>query len=420
MDQLIKEYADQQFKVIINGIEYNAIFRKVEGELGFEIATDNTLELEKMWRNIKVKLINGIYENRCITLINSFISKISDSKITLKIDIMIDGFEIGKKIKNKRITKFESSYYGIEEFDLSKIYENDFKEQSVKMKPQSDSFRYNNGTLRFNRLYRMNTDWYIFVLNKIVSFEFKYNNKTDIYTSIKDIWHLRNLFCIFSKKEIEPKEINIYDDKNHKAVVFMNLVREPNYKEKNELLEMEIRSFLIEYKDIKANFESILNNSIICFERIKPVISMYLDSKEKEMPVLNKFLAFTQMIECFSREYDGNNSKLLMLKKEPQKKKKDTELKYRIGSLIGRVNCIYSFRLEKVLKLSEKIAKGRNYYIHHDKSKQGDELKRDELFRYSYFLEDILLANIYLEIGIDKKIIEKVFENPFYYRIKAL
>ena len=73
-----------------------------------------------------------------------------------------------------------------------------------------------------------------------------------------------------------------------------------------------------------------------------------------------------------------------------------------------------------MFKLSERIAKGRNYYIHHDKSKKSDELTHNKLFDYSYFLEDILLANIYLEIGINKNVIKKAFINPFYYNIKSL
>ena len=68
-----------------------------------------------------------------------------------------------------------------------------------------------------------------------------------------------------------------------------------------------------------------------------------------------------------------------------------------------------------MFSLSEKITKGRNYYIHHDASKKKDELSHDQLFMYSYFLEDILLANIYIQLGIDKKIIKKAFDNPFYY-----
>lgn len=55
-----------------------------------------------------------------------------------------------------------------------------------------------------------------------------------------------------------------------------------------------------------------------------------------------------------------------------------------------------------MFNLAERIAKGRNYYINHDKSKENDEWAHNKLFDYSYLLEDILLTNIYLELILIK------------------
>lgn len=420
MEELIEQYNNQMFKVTLAEREYIAIFRRIDNCLGFEIETDNSVELRKLWRNGIFKVINGTYNEKAIVLINSYTRNTSENKITLKIDIMIDGFSIGKNINNKKIKGFSCSYHGINEFDLAKYYDFSVKESSIKAKCESDKFSCLEGNLFFHKTNHMSLGWNTFSCNKVNKFEFLYDRKVSVHTAIKDIWHIRNLLSIFSKKNIAVKEIQLYGTNNAKAILFLNHVKTPNYKFENEFIEHEENSFLITYNDIKDTFGNILENSKKCFKKITPVLSMYLDSIEKEMPVLNKFLAFNQMLECFSREYDEVNAKLLMITQEPSKSKKDTELKYRINSLIKKINFIYKFRSTKMFKLAEKIAKGRNYYIHHNKSKKSDELTHNKLFDYSYFLEDILLANIYLEIGINKSVIKKAFTNPFYYDIKSL
>lgn len=420
MEELIEQYNNQMFKIILSEKEYTAIFRKIDNCLGFEIETNNSIELGKVWKKDSFKVINGQYEGRSIVLINSYIRRTSENKITLKIDIMIDGFIIGKNSNNKKISGFLCSYHGINEFDLSIYYDFSVKENSMKSKCESDKFSCIDGSLIFHKTNHMLLGKNRFLCDKINKFEFLYDKKVSVHTAIKDIWHIRNLLSIFSKKNIVVKDIELYGANNTKARLFMNYVKTPNYQFENEFIEYEKNSFLITYNNIKDTFSDILEDSKECFEKISPVLSMYLDSLEKEMPVLNKFLAFNQMLECFSREYDESNAKLLMITKEPLKKRKDTELKYRINSLIKKVNFIYNFRSTKLFKLAEKIAKGRNYYIHYDKSKKADELTHNELFNYSYFLEDILLANIYLEIGINKNIIKEAFNNPFYYNIKSL
>lgn len=420
MEELIEQYSNQMFKVTLSEREYIAIFRRIDNSLGFEIETDNSVELRKLWRNDIFKVINGTYNERPIVLINSYTRNTSENKIALKIDIMIDGFSIGKNTNNKKIRGFSCSYHGINEFDLSRYYDFSVKEESIKAKCESDKFSCLEGDLFFHKTNHMSLGWNMFSCNKVNKFEFLYDRKVSVHTAIKDIWHIRNLLSIFSKKNIAIKEIELYGSNNTKAILFMNHIKTPNYKFENEFIEHEENRFLITYNDIKATFGKILDNSKKCFEKIDPVFSMYLDSIEKEMPVLNRFLAFNQMLECFSREYDEVNAKLLMVTKEPSKNKKNTELKYRITSLIKRINFIYKFRSTKMFKLAERIAKGRNYYIHHDKSKKSEELTHNKLFDYSYFLEDVLLANIYLEIGINKNVIKKAFINPFYYNIKLL
>lgn len=78
---------------------------KIDNCLGFEIETNNSIELRNLWKKDIFKVINGKYNERPIVLINSYTRKTSKNKITLKIDIMIDGFIIGKNTNNKKIIR---------------------------------------------------------------------------------------------------------------------------------------------------------------------------------------------------------------------------------------------------------------------------------------------------------------------------
>ena len=421
MKELIKKYNNKQFTVNIYDKEYNAVFRGENDKLYFDVNIKQDKELSKIWNKRVIKLINGKYNEHDITFIEPHVSAMSYKTITFTINIFIDGFEIGKNIKNKKISKFLCSFSGINEFDLSKYYEQDIEQDTVKALCMNDEYLLDSGKLIFHRTNKIASSLTGIKIDKINEFEFEYNKKTDIYAAIKDIWHLKNILCIFSMKNITVNTITFYTNNNKSGIVFMNYINEAIKKSENEIVEHMENSFVINYNNIKDCFGQIIEKSQECFENIFPIISMYIDSIEKEMQKLNKFLAFCQMLECFSREYDESEAHALMVKKEPTKANNDTELKYRINSLIKRVNYLFRFKTKRITKLSEKIAKGRNYYIHHDKTKKNNELTHDELFYYGYFLEDILLANIYMEIGINKKVIKKsCFNNSFYYKNNIL
>lgn len=50
MEELIEQYNNQIFKVILSEKEYTAIFRKIDNCLGFEIETNNSIELRNLWK----------------------------------------------------------------------------------------------------------------------------------------------------------------------------------------------------------------------------------------------------------------------------------------------------------------------------------------------------------------------------------
>ena len=64
------------------------------------------------------------------------------------------------------------------------------------------------------------------------------------------------------------------------------------------------------------------------------------------------------------------------------------------------------------------IKDARTYYIHHVKT--GKELSYTEMFRYIYFIEDVVILNIYLLLGIDIKLYKGLTYNNYLYKIDDL
>jgi hypothetical protein len=86
--------------------------------------------------------------------------------------------------------------------------------------------------------------------------------------------------------------------------------------------------------------------------------------------------------------------------------------------MINQIKYIWDFKSLKQKRISIKIADGRNYYNHH--TQQIKQLSNDELFRFSYFLEDIILGYIYNKIGVSTKTIKEKLQHNFYYDKKQL
>lgn len=55
---------------------------------------------------------------------------------------------------------------------------------------------------------------------------------------------------------------------------------------------------------------------------------------------------------------------------------------------------MFNLSTTKIDNISKKIKDARTYYVHYDSS--GLKLDENEIFNYVYFIEDIIILNIYL------------------------
>ena len=125
------------------------------------------------------------------------------------------------------------------------------------------------------------------------------------------------------------------------------------------------------------------------------------------IPNLTRFISDITMLEYYSREYD--KEKPLKRTKKRNPKKSEPQFVDMVYSLIENANSIFNFTADDILKISKIIKDARTYYIHYVRN--GVELRPDKLFRICYFIEDVVIINIYRQIGID---FDKYSELSFY------
>ena len=97
------------------------------------------------------------------------------------------------------------------------------------------------------------------------------------------------------------------------------------------------------------------------------------------------------------------------------------ELTYPFGNGINfqlevdNVNEIYNFTDSEINKISENIKSARIHYIHYKTKQKSKPLTYDQQFWYSYFIQDIILLNIYKLLGLDISRHNYISFKDFYY-----
>ena len=88
--------------------------------------------------------------------------------------------------------------------------------------------------------------------------------------------------------------------------------------------------------------------------------------------------------------------------------------------LISQVNSIYNFTNQEIDQIATNIKSARIYYTHYKTKQISKKLTYDEQFSYSFFIQDIVLLNIYklLKLDIDKY--SNITFSNFYYKKNEL
>lgn len=166
------------------------------------------------------------------------------------------------------------------------------------------------------------------------------------------------------------------------------------------------------------NIETVYNNFIKQYNQLYPLIEVYYNVTQYNIPNLTRFINATTMLEYYSRSYDSINS--LTLSKNINPKRHDPYYECMVLSLINNVNEVFNCTTNEIDKISQNIKAARIHYIHYKTNQNSKILTDDEQFRYSYFMQDVVLLNIYKLLGLNISKYKYISFNNFFYNIKDL
>ena len=214
---------------------------------------------------------------------------------------------------------------------------------------------------------------------------------------------------IILKQPIYVKKQFIYINDN--AVELFDCNNNDEFLENADLEEM-LSHRCLKIENIN-NIEVIYNNFIKQYNQLYPLLELYYNVTQYKVPNLTRFINATTMLEYYSRNY--NFDAALSLSKIKKANCDDPFYIDMVKSLITNVNEIYNFTDSEINKISENIKSARIHYIHYKTKQKSKPLTYDQQFWYSYFIQDIILLNIYKLLGLDISRHNYISFKDFYY-----
>lgn len=415
-----KDFNNLSVKVKINKKTYDAILIVDNKRLILKInMLKNIPEWPKMNKNYDIISAIFLFGNENIFFINCIFngcsSRTSCKNNTIEsatADFIVDRLILGKNIsKNSlnKVQKYSASYKNLDLFSESK-----------PMMSSLRTFDYDSNThnYKINTLsYSMNIIFYCSMeedrnslsINKMSHIEFNNFKAISIEEVLKNIYIFRNFLMILLKQPIYVKKQEIYINNSPIEVFDCNDTEE--FLENADLEEkLSHRCLKIDNID---NIEIIYNNFIKQYEELYPLLELYYNVTQYKIPNLTRFINATTMLEYYSRNYDFDAA--LALSQTKQSDRNDPCYIDMVKSLIINVNEIYNFTDSEINIISENIKAARIYYIHYKTKQKSKILTYNQQFWYSYFIQDVILLNIYKLLGLDISKYQYISFYEFYY-----
>lgn len=408
----------------INDKDFYGTFYIKNQKLFLNINMTNDIE---EWRNtcddIECISANFVEDNKKITLLNCMYSghsstgydPILNASAIFWIDRVLLDYDL-KEYSANFISSISVEYADISWFTNKKVYKNEILKDSISIIPIYKEFKMNDKTIIFDILPSFSEYSNSIKVSGIMRFTYVFNNKQTLDSSLKYVYFIKNLLMLFGKRNI-----NVITQKINEELQTYELIDcgvDKNIKfESEELIEHlnHRNGFKIEDLD---NFISIIDKFERLYERLNPLLELYYNVVKYKIPNLTRFVNGLTMLENYSREFDDTNALALTIAKNGKKPKNGADFIDRVKSLIININDVFNLSTTKIDNISKKIKDARTYYVHYDSS--GLKLDESEIFNYVYFIEDIIILNIYLSLGIDINKIEYVSYNDYYYDITKL
>lgn len=402
---------------------YNAILLEENNNLMLHINMTNDIE---NWRNGKdfYKIINGnlSFENKEITLLNcrlynqSATQNVNESNTITHAELIyrIDRILLGKKIRqneNNQILKCEAQYKGIDCFTNSKPYKFN---KYMEYEQNNVSYLINTKKVNITIYYGCSFEHkdISLSLKRITTINFDFQKKQSIDKVLENIYEFRNFLVLILKKHVIVENQYIYIN-NEKYQLFDCIEENLNMHNKN--LEDHLAHRCLKIESI-TNISEIYQNFMNNYHKLFPLIELYYNVTQYKVPDLTRFINATTMIENICKNYYSKQA--LKLTKSIKPNVQNAEYKYMIITLIKKINTVYKLSEQEITDIAENIKNARVYYIHYNK--KAKKLTYEQQFQYSYFMQDIVLLNIYKIIKLNIASFEYISFNDYFYEKEDL
>lgn len=409
--------------IYYNEKEYNGLLKIDNRNMILTIYCRNRKDWIKFQNNMDTISATILDKTEQITIIGclyttSWVQKVSNTNnyvVKYKIDRIICDY-ILENINCKCIDSIDVCYDDTKWLTSKKLYDTDPFTDTIKINSYYKEYQLQNKKMSFSTAstYDLN-DLQIKLTNNIVC-----SVKFDIAQSLKDatkyIYLIKNFLMLLSKMNVNISIQNITIDGNQYKLID-GYIEDIKRNFNNNLLEIQKKR--IDFKIEKfLNLEEVLRNYENEYDKLGPFIELYYNANRCNIPFLTRFINSLTMLEYISREYDDNKAYNITKSKPKKKTKKEAEFVDRVYSLIENVNTIFNFNNNEIDIISKNIKDSRTYYIHYVNN--GKKLDENLLFRYVYFIEDIVILNIYLVLGINLKEFKNISFMDFYYEKKDI
>ena len=420
-----QDFNNLSIKVTINKKIYDAILNTDNNRLILKInMTKDINEWRKTNKNYDIISGRFLFNSQKIFFINCIHAGHESSMNCKKntIENATSNFIVDRLIIDKNISK--TSLHNISKYSAS--YKNlDLFSELNRIMPGLREIDYDSNTCNYKintPFYSMNIMFYCstkedrnsLTINRMSHVEFEHSKNVSIKKALENIYTFRNFLMIILKQPIYVKKQTIYINDN--AVELFDCNDNDDFLENPSLEEM------LSHRCLKINnidnIETVYNNFIKQYNQLYPLIELYYNVTQYKIPNLTRFINATTMLEYYSRNYDFINSLTLSKNKNP--KRNDPYYECMVLSLINNVNEVFNCTSKEIDTISENIKAARIHYIHYKTNQKSKALTDDEQFWYSYFMQDVVLLNIYKLLGLDISKYEYISFNNFFYNINDI
>lgn len=409
-----KELNNVALKINIEGKEFDAEFIVKNEDLLIKVDMTNDIEFwRKSYKDFEC-ILGSIYtDNIDVTLFECQYHSTSATggekiiKAVTKYYINRILLGLHNDMETNTLKSIEVMYDDIDCLTNDKPYKINSGKLCYKQNPTSYRINVDNLEIIINYTCEnlMSNNSFIIKRNTYV----KFINKEEVNykQAIEIIYKFRNFLMLMLRRSLYvKKQIIIINNIEYK--LFDCYSEKKNYLKDDLKENLNHRCFKIETIDnISEVYKEFLNN----YDYLYPLMEIYFNLVNYNVADLTKFISVTTMLEYYSNEYDSNNA--LTLTKNRKPKNKNAEYVDMVKSLINNVNTIYKYNSIDIDTVSENVKDARTYYVHHVST--AKPLNYVEQMKYSYFLIDIILLNLYKTLKFKEDDYRKLTYLDYFY-----